>query len=197
MKVGDKVIVNPNISDGAWSKHGYGFHSSSMLIPGVFTIQREYLSGGFFIGVEDKVYDEEWLLPVPLYNIGDTVKIRENLNTSDMVPYSVSPYMIKHAGQTLEVLSVEVGKRNKDLVVGDDGCLYRLQEDKSSWSWSSPMFDLTYKCKNCKSYESRLQKQESPFGGSSRVNPGAICCRKHKPRVTVQSVSFQEVLGRG
>ena len=45
--------------------------------------------------------------------------------------------------------------------------------------------------------ESRLQEQESPLGGGSRELTGGICCRKHFPRVTVKSVGYKKVIGRG
>lgn len=58
-------------------------------------------------------------------------------------------------------------------------------------------FDLFYKHFNLKNNESRLSKQESPLrGGSSNITSG-ICCRKHKARVTVVSLGYKEVTGRG
>ena len=48
-KEGDRVIINPNIPEGAWSEHGYAFHCSSMRKPGVFTLGKEHCSGGFYI----------------------------------------------------------------------------------------------------------------------------------------------------
>lgn len=58
-------------------------------------------------------------------------------------------------------------------------------------------FDLFYKQFKIKEHESRLSKQESPLrGGSSNITSG-ICCRKHKARVTVVSLGYQKVTGRG
>ena len=198
MKVGDKVIINPNIPDEAWSKHGYGFHSSSMLKPGVFTIQQKYPLGGFLIGVEDKVYDEEWLLSVPLFKVGDTVTIRKDLSTRDKVPYSVAQEMEDMAGNTYTVTELREERTDSRITsFGDDGCLYKLSNKAESWSWSSPMFDLkNYKLK-FKNYESRLQEQESPLRRGSGEIVCGICCRKHKPRVTVKSVGYKKVIGRG
>lgn len=67
--------------------------------------------------------------------------------------------------------------------------------------WSSVInnrnFELFNNYFKTKEYESRLQEQESPLrGGSGEVKCG-ICCRKHKPRVTVKSVGYKEVIGRG
>lgn len=198
MEVGDKVIINPNTQDLTYSKYGYSFYKGKMLKPGVFTLERAYDRGGFYIGA--CVYDEEWLLPVPLFKKGDTVKIRKNLRASDSAPYGVNEYMEKAAGQTLEVTKVRCATRDiNDL--GDDGYEYSLNDYEycgGLYIWSSPMFDLTnYKHLKTLHNESRLQKQESPLRGGSREFTGGICCRKHKPRVTVKSVSYKKVIGRG
>ena len=194
MKIGDRVIINPNIPNGAWSKNGYEFHWDGMRKPGVFTLEKEYSGGGFEI--YGFIYDEEWLLPVPLFSVGNTVKIRGDLNESQDLPYRVASKMVRMAGTEFKIEHIRTSDRTPTLL-GDDGYLYMLENDTRKFSWSSPMFDLSnYKLK-IKKHESRLQEQESPLrGGSGEVKCG-ICCRKHKPRVTVKSVGYKEVVGRG
>lgn len=193
MKIGDRVIINPKIPDGAFSKYGYAFHET-MRKPGVFTLEKEYSGGGF--NICEYLYDEEWLLPVPLFSVGDTVSIRGDLKEYQDLPYRVAPEMVKMAGTEFKIRHAESSDRTPTLL-GDDGYLYRLENDTRKFSWSSPMFDLSsYKLK-IKKHESRLQEQESPLRGGSGEVKCRICCRKHKPRVTVKSVGYKEVIGRG
>jgi hypothetical protein len=194
MEIGDRVIINPNVPDNAWSKNGYGFYYASMRKPGIFVLEEKDSRGGFFINGFS--YDEEWLLPVPLFKAGDSVRIKESLNYALDVPYGVSVEMERMAGTTLRVTEVRHGDRTHT-ILGDDGCLYKLEGRAEIFSWSSPMFDLSnYKFK-IKSNESRLQEQESPLrGGSGKIKCG-LCCRKHKPRVEVKPVGYKKVIGRG
>ena len=193
MQVGDKVIINPNIPDGAWSdRYSFGFHSSTMMKPGVFTLGDSKEKGGFFI--DGYYYDEDWLLPVPLFKEGDKVKLREDLSIHDDVPFTVNCDMEELAGSTFTVIGVCHDDRHNSCL-GFDGRRYTLNGKAEGWSWSSPMFDLTnYKIK---SNESRLQEQESPLRRGSGEIVCGICCRKHKPRVTVKSVGYKKVIGRG
>ena len=197
MEIGDRVIINPNVPDKAWSKNGYGFHYAAMRKPGIFVLEGKNPRGGF--DIDGYSYDEEWLLPVPLFKAGDSVTIREDLRESMSCPYGITDDMVKLKGMQFNVEEVSTSYRAESSInmLGDDGHLYRIDDNGSYFSWSSPMFDLSnYKFK-IKSNESRLQEQESPLrGGSGEVKCG-ICCRKHKPRVTVKSVGYKEVVGRG
>ena len=195
-KLGDKVIINPTIPNGARSKHGYNFYRDTMLKAGIFTLERISPYGGFMIG--DCHYDEEWLLPVPLFKEGDIVKIKEDLKNGDAVPFGVSASMEEMAGMTFSIKRMYPGKALEGSCLGFDGYKYILNGDEEAWSWSSPMFDLSnYKQLKTLKNESRLQEQESPLrGGSGEIKCG-VCCRKHKPRVTVKSVGYQKVIGRG
>jgi hypothetical protein len=57
--------------------------------------------------------------------------------------------------------------------------------------------DLFYKQFKSKENESRLQEQENPLrGGSGEIKCG-LCCRKHKPRVEINSIGYKKVVGRG
>lgn len=197
MKAGDKVIINPHIEVGTWnSKHTCTFNDR-MYKPGVFILPEPTFSDGtFFIG--DYYYDEEWLLPVPLFQVGDTVRIKDGLNTRDGYPYGVASDMEDMAGKEFTIKSVKVGDRTLELRIGDDGCLYRLEEDTYSFSWSSPMFDLNnYLTFKALKHESRLQDKEAPFGGASGKITSGIRSRKHKPRVAVNPLGYKKVLGRG
>jgi hypothetical protein len=197
MEIGDRVIINPNVPDNAWSKHGYGFHYSAMRKPGIFVLEEKDSRGGFFINGFS--YDEEWLLPVPLFKAGDSVTIREDLKESMSCPYDVIDEMVGLKGMQFNVEKVSIANRaDRDIeILGDDGCLYNINGPGSRYSWSSPMFDLSnYKFK-IKSNESRLQEQESPLRRGSGEIVCGICCRKHKPRVTVKSVGYKKVIGRG
>jgi hypothetical protein len=197
MEIGDKVIINPNIPDKAWSKNGYGFYYASMRKPGIFVLEEKDSKGGFFINGFS--YDEEWLLPVPLFKAGDSVTIREDLKESMSCPYGITDGMVGLKGMQFNVEKVSIANRaDRDIeILGDDGCLYNINGPGSKFSWSSPMFDLSnYKFK-IKSNESRLQKQESPLRGGSRELTSGVRCRVNKARVTVSSPGYKEVIGRG
>jgi hypothetical protein len=197
MEIGDRVIINPNVPDNAWSKNGYGFYYSTMRKPGIFVLEKEDPRGGFVI--DGYIYDEEWLLPVPLFKAGDSVTIREDLKESMSCPYGITDGMVNLKGMQFNVEKVQLGNRaGRDIeILGDDGCLYNINGPGSRFSWSSPMFDLSnYKFK-IKSNESRLQEQESPLRRGSREFTGGVRCRVNKARVTVSSPGYKEVIGRG
>ena len=196
MKAGDKVIINPNIEVGTWNKIHTCTFVDGMAKPGVFTLNKRGDDGTFLI--DSYWYDEKWLLPVPLFQAGDTVRIREGLDGDDGYPYGVASDMEDMAGEEFTIKSVRVGDRKGIEILGDDGCLYRLEEDTQSFSWSSPMFDLSqYLTIKALKHESRLQDKEAPFGGASGKITSGIRSRKHKPRVTVNSLGYKKVLGRG
>ena len=197
MEIGDRVIINPNVPDKSYNKNGYGFHYSTMRKPGIFVLEEKDPRGGFVI--DSYIYDEEWLLPVPLFRAGDSVTIREDLSYSMSLPYGVSSEMEKLKGLSFNVKEVKyTDHSDRDVnMLGDDGCLYIIEDNSGYFSWSSPMFDLSiYKFK-IKSNESRLQEQESPLRRGSGEIVCGICCRKHKPRVAVKSVGYKKVIGRG
>ena len=194
MEIGDRVIINPNVPDLAWSKNGYGFYYSTMRKPGIFVLKEKDPRGGF--AIDNYIYDEEWLLPVPLFKAGDSVRIKESLNYTQDVPYGVSIEMERMAGTTFRVTEVRYRDRTPT-VLGDDGCRYELEGSAGMFSWSSPMFDLSnYKFK-IKSNESRLQEQESPLRGGSREFTSGVRCRVNKARVAVSSPGYKKVIGRG
>lgn len=197
MKAGDKVIINPNIEVGTWNSQSTCTFTDNMRKPGVFTLPEPASSDGAF-NIKGYHYDEKWLLPVPLFQAGDTVRIKEGLDGDDGYPYGVATDMEDMAGREFTIESVKVGDRKRIEMLGDDGCLYRLEEDTQHFSWSSPMFDLSqYLTIKALKHESRLQDKEAPFGGASGKITSGICGRKHKPRVTVNSLGYKKVLGRG
>lgn len=57
--------------------------------------------------------------------------------------------------------------------------------------------DLFYKQFKSKQHESRLQEQESPLRGGSREFTSGVRSRVNKARVTVKSIGYKEVVGRG
>jgi len=197
MKAGDKVIINPYIKIGTWNSRHTCTFNDSMYKPGVFTLPEPTPSDGTFL-IGKYYYDEKWLLPIPLFQVGDTVRVREGLDSDGGYPYGVASDMEDMAGREFTIKSVKVGDRKVIEKLGDDGCLYRLEEDEQSFSWSSPMFDLSqYLTIKALKHESRLQDKEAPFGGASGKITSGIRSRKHKPRVTVNSLGYKKVLGRG
>ena len=192
-KVGDRVIINPNIPDKAWSKHGFGFHYDTMRKPGIFTLDEEYYSKGFRIG--DYIYDEEWLLPVPLFKAGDVVQIKPELKYGDDVRFSCNKEMEELAGKTVTISEVKMHHYTPNKV-GEDGCLYRLED--TDWQWSSPMFVLDQKDKlTTKNYgnEDQLQKERVAVSRGDQHEGSRVCCRRRKAAITVGHLSHQEVSG--
>ena len=57
--------------------------------------------------------------------------------------------------------------------------------------------DLFYKQFKSKQHESRLFEQESPLRGGSREFTSGVRSRVNKARVTVSSLGYKEVVGRG
>lgn len=45
--------------------------------------------------------------------------------------------------------------------------------------------------------ETELQNKEAVIRRDSGESKGGICCRKHKPRVTIKPLGYKEVIGRG
>ena len=75
-------------------------------------------------------------------------------------------------------------------------------ETPEGWDfWSSVLVggdtDLFYKQFKSKQHESRLQEQESPLRGGSREFTSGVRSRVNKARVTVSSLGYKEVVGRG
>jgi hypothetical protein len=67
--------------------------------------------------------------------------------------------------------------------------------------WNSVLAEgdtyLFYKQFKSKQHESRLQEQESPLRGGSREFTSGVRSRVNKARVTVSSLGYKEVVGRG
>jgi hypothetical protein len=75
-------------------------------------------------------------------------------------------------------------------------------ETPEGWDfWNSVLVegdtDLFYKQFKSKKHESRLQEQESPLRGGSREFTSGVRSRVNKARVTVSSLGYKEVVGRG
>lgn len=75
-------------------------------------------------------------------------------------------------------------------------------ETPEGWDfWNSVLVegdtDLFYKQFKSKQHESRLQEQESPLRGGSREFTSGVRSRVNKARVTVSSLGYKEVVGRG
>ena len=195
-KAGDKVIINPNIPKGTWNfNHSYTFHCDVMLKPGIFTLDEEYSKGGFRIG--DYVYDEDWLLPVPLFNVGDVVQIKPELKEGDGIRFGCNEDMEDLAGEMVTIKSVEIEDYSPDKV-GEDGCLYHLEDIE--WDWSSPMFVLDRKYKFISKFknngnEDQLQKEGIAVSRGDQHEGSRICCRRCKATITVGYLSHQKVSG--
>ena len=194
-KKGDRVIINPNIPDNAWSKYGYGFHYSSMRKPGTFVLEEIYSSGGFLI--DEYSYDEEWLLPVPIFNVGDKVQIKPELKEGEDIRFSCNEDMEELAGKTVTISEVKVHHYTPNKM-GEDGCLYYIEED--GWHWSSPMFVLDQKYKLTTKFknngnENQLQKEGIAVSRGDQHEGSRICCRRCKAAITVGHLSHQEVSG--
>lgn len=75
-------------------------------------------------------------------------------------------------------------------------------ETPEGWNfWSSVLLegdtDLFYKQFKSKQHESRLFEQESPLRGGSREFTSGVRSRVNKARVTISSLGYKEVVGRG
>lgn len=194
MKQGDQVIINPHVPDGTWNKkHTCMFHRDKMLKPGVFTLDSPKEDDTFKI--MDFWYDEDWLLPAKLFDVGDKVTIKKNLSDMPKFPHGLTAAMERFEGMGATIKRIFPESSQNIEVLGQCAYFYHIDLDEDRFAWPSCAFDLSnYKTQN---NESRLQEQESPLRrGSGEVKCG-ICCRKHKPRVTILPLSYQKVTGRG
>ena len=143
MKAGDKVIINPCIKKDTWNKKRTCTFQDTMMKKGVFILQEPREDDGTFY-IDGYYYDEDWLLPVPLFKPGDKVKIKSDLNWGDEYPYGVTDYMTKLAGRVCIIKDAgEKEGADPSRALGYDGFMYTLEEDEGHYGWSSPMFDLT------------------------------------------------------
>ena len=90
----------------------------------------------------------------------------------------------------------------KDVCMSESGGGFDWDETPEGWNfWNEVLSegdtDLFYKQFKSKQHESRLFEQESPLRGSSRECTSGVRCRVNKARVTVSSLGYKEVVGRG
>ena len=203
MKAGDKVIINPCIKENTWNRKRTCSFYDFMMKKGVFTLQEPRKDDGTFF-IDGYYYDEDWLLPVPLFKPGDKVKIKSDLRKGDQYPFGVSGSMEDFAGKICTVKTIkENSYAYPSSYLGNDGFEYTLEEDELGYAWSSPMFDLTKlntkhsKFKKHLDNESRLQEQESPLRRGSREFTSGVRCRVNRARIKICSPGYQEVSGRG
>ena len=195
-KIGDRVIINPNIPNGTWNfSHSYTFHCDTMLKPGIFTLVQRHHREGFFI--DGYAYDEEWLLPVPIFKAGDVVQIKPELKEGEDIRFSCNEEMEEWAGKTVTISEVNVHYYTPDKV-GEDGCRYYLED--IGYNWSSPMFVLDQKYKLTTKFknngnEDQLQKEGIAVSRGDQHEGSRICCRRCKAAITVGHLSHKEVSG--
>lgn len=84
----------------------------------------------------------------------------------------------------------------------DSGGGFNWDNTPEGWDfWNSVLVegdtDLFYKQFKSKQHESRLQEQESPLRRGSREFTSGVRSRVNKARVTVSSLGYKEVVGRG
>ena len=192
-KVGDSVIINPSIQVDS-NKEGLTF-ASSMLQAGIFVITEfndKYikLSNGYF-------YHPEWLLPEPIYKIGDKVTVRTDLKEVGYGPTSIrfglNDSMERFAGKTVTITDVASEEYRNSLKLGEDGARYRIAEDNGSWAWPSTAFIINNK--SFKHYENQLQREKVVVSRGDRPEGRRVCCRRVKAAITVGHLSYKEISG--
>ena len=90
----------------------------------------------------------------------------------------------------------------KNVCISESGGGFDWNETPEGWDFWNKVLnegdtDLFYKQFKSKQHESRLFEQESPLRGSSREFTSGVRCRVNKARVTVSSLGYKEVIGRG
>ena len=191
-KVGDKVIINPSIQIDS-NKEGLTF-SPTMLQAGIFTVTE--LSGKFIQLSNGYFYASEWLLPIPMYKIGDKVTVRTDLKevaySTIGIRFGVNDTMARFAGKTVTIAKVELDHYGKNLKLGEDGVLYKIAEDEYSWSWPSTAFIINQFFKH---YENQLQREKVVVSRGDRPEGRRVCCRRVKAAITIGHLSYKEISG--
>lgn len=90
----------------------------------------------------------------------------------------------------------------QNVCMSESGGGFDWDETHEGWDFWNKVLDggdtdLFYKQFKTKSNESRLFEQESPLRGSSREFTSGVRYRVNKARVTVSSLGYKEVVGRG
>jgi len=70
-----------------------------------------------------------------MYNIGDKVKIREDLNSS---MWGVADIMIKYKGRIVTITAVHQNMYTKTSIYQD---MYKIEEDSNEFDWGKDMFE--------------------------------------------------------
>ena len=149
------------------------------------------------------------------FKVGDKVFICLCANKD--YPFSYSPEMLTYNGKIATIIKVETDSyspNNSD----EDGCEYKLNINglDTKWAWSSPMLlappavefvesnisildkgILDYSTLKLKSYESRLQEQETNLSGRNGAKPVRFHGGKHQVRIASKHLSYQKAVGRG
>ena len=184
---GDKVILNPKCEPDKMYED-LTFLKGGMADYRMYTIKKikPLAKGRFHYEVEENgfVYSEAMLLKSPLFHTGDKVTLDPAAVGLGEVPFHLTRDMWqKFGGKTLTIESVfpnsyRVTNRYQD------GCLYKIKED-SSYSFSSPMFNLNTITQN----ENRLQSRKVAVSRGEQREGRPVCCGRSKATVRVGHLS--------
>lgn len=142
------------------------------------------------------------------FKVGDKVFICLCVNKD--YPFSYNSEMLKYNSKIATIIKVRTNvysPENSD----EDGCKYTLNIDglDLKWSWSSPMLlappavkfvesnIIDYSTLKLKSYESRLQEQETHLSGRDGAKSVRFHGGKHQVRIASKHLSYQKAIGRG
>lgn len=199
MKIGDLVIINPDIAVGTWNNSHTFTMREDMRQPGVFkvfSIQNDNIGiqaipnityVNDVTGLDIYNYQKDWLIPVPIFKVGDRVQIKEHLDTIKPFPYGFVSRMkeLEKTTSSIEKVICDYAGR-KIYNLGDDGCKYCV----SGFVWSSLAL-TTIKNKN---YENQLQGKETSVRTGSQREGSRICSRRCKVTIAIGRLSYKAIV---
>ena len=185
-KVGDKVIINPDVP--LWGKMpvqegGFLTMSEFMRQPGVFTV-KDVSTEGFIRLDSGYLYGPIGLLHAPVYEVGDVVMISDDCSCEQNIGVIRSIDTNCYAPTDL----------------GEDGCNYKIDlQNGLIIRRSSSQFKLIESTKPIKSNiqenENQLQRKEVAVSRGDQHTGSCICCRRRKATITVGHLSYKEISG--
>lgn len=200
MKIGDKVIVNPDIAEGTWNNSHSFTMTDNMRQPGVFKVFNiendnvgiRAMSNITYVndvtGLDIYNYQKDWLIPVPIFKAGDMVQIKEHLDEIKPFPYgyvSEMKELEKTTSSIKKVICDYAGRKIYNL--GDDGYKYYV----SDYAWSSLALTII---KNKNHYENQLQTEETPVRPGSQREGSGICSRRCKVTIAIGHLSYKTIV---
>ena len=183
-KVGDKVIINPDIPVGEKMPILDGKDLKmlkNMRRPGVFTVKiacTECIKLNNSFG-----YGPTGLLHAPMYEVGNYVMISKE-----------SPY--KGWVGIIESIEPFVYTPNS---MGEDGCHYCIKLNEGNvfcchnndFELITSPNKLIYQQEN----ENQLQRKEVAVSRGDKLTGSSICCRRCKASITVGHLSYKKISG--